>query len=33
MSQWDKLLDKIIKLSKEVRFNELKKYWKAMGIQ
>ena len=31
MSQWDKLLDKIIKLSKEVRFNELKKILESYG--
>ena len=31
MSQWDKLLDKIIKLSKEVRFNELKKSLKGIS--
>ena len=32
MSKWDKLLAKICTLSKEVRFNELKKYLKAMVI-
>ena len=31
MSQWDKLLDKIKSLSKEVRFNELKKIHESYG--
>lgn len=31
MSQWDKLLDKIKNLSKEVRFNELKKILENYG--
>lgn len=31
MSQWEKLLNKITKLSKEVRFNELKKILESYG--
>lgn len=31
MSKWDKLLDKIKSLSKEVRFNELKKILESYG--
>ena len=31
MSQWDKLLEKIKNLSKEVRFNELKKILESYG--
>ena len=31
MSQWDKLLDKIKSLSKEVRFSELKKILEGYG--
>lgn len=31
MSQWDKLLDKIKNLSKEVRFNELRKILESYG--
>ena len=31
MSKWEKLLDKITTLSKEVRFNELKKILESYG--
>ena len=31
MSQWDKLLEKINSLSKDLRFNELKKILEAYG--
>lgn len=31
MSQWDKLLNRILKLSKDVRFNELKKILESYG--
>lgn len=33
MSKWDKLLLKIIKLSKEVRFEELKKVLESYGYK
>lgn len=32
MSKWDKLLEKITSLSKDVRFSEVKKYWKVMDM-
>lgn len=31
MSQWDKLLDRIVKLSKDLRFDELKKVLESYG--
>ncbi|GHU78715.1 hypothetical protein AGMMS49992_29860 [Clostridia bacterium] len=31
MSQWDKLLDRIVKLSKDMRFDELRKVLAAYG--
>lgn len=33
MSKWDKLLLRIRNLSKDLRFDELKKYWRVMVIQ
>lgn len=32
MSKWDKLILKISTLSKELRFSELKKYWRVMDM-
>ena len=31
MSKWDKLISRICNLSRNLRFEELKKYWKLMG--
>lgn len=31
MSKWDKLISRICNLLRNLRFEELKKYWKLMG--
>ena len=33
MSQWDKLLARICALSKDLRFDELRKVWKAAAMR
>ena len=33
MSQWDKLLNKVLKLSNDVRFSELKKIIESYGYE
>ena len=33
MSQWDKLLNKVLKLSNDVRFSELKKILESYGYE
>ena len=33
MSRWDKLLSRICALSKDIRFDELKKFWKATDMK
>ena len=33
MSKWDKLLEKILNLSKDMRFDELRRILEAMGIR
>ena len=32
MSRWDKLLSRICSLSKDLRFDELKRFWKATDM-
>lgn len=32
MSKWDKLLTRICALSKDLRFDECVRYWKAMDM-
>ena len=33
MSGWDKLISRICSLSKDIRFNELKRFWKATDMK
>ena len=33
MSKWDKLITRICNLSKDLRFDELRKYWKATDMK